>query len=235
VSQAQYLFGESESAAQRLRLLARVYQESTRAFLAKAAGAAHFPSALDLGCGLGFTSHLIAGTLQCDKVVGLDASAGFIAWARVNSHDRVSLVQHDITTIPFPTGRANLIFSRFLLTHLRDPAGVVAEWTTQLESSGLLLLEETEAVHATHPAFARYLETVEGLLSSQSNQLYAGRVVAGLKLPDNLRQTMNELRPLAVRSADAARMFLLNLQSWKQSEFIRANYSEDEISGLSER
>ena len=41
------------------------------------------------------------------------------------SDERVSFVQHDITSTPFPIGRGDLIFSRFLLSHLSD-AGCVA-------------------------------------------------------------------------------------------------------------
>ncbi len=160
MNQPQYLFGDSTTAAQRLKLLASVYNESTRAFLAKAAGSARFQLALDLGCGPGFTTRLIADTLRCDRVIGLDASAGFIELARANSGERLSFLRHDLTAIPFPSGRPNLIFSRFLLTHLREAAAVVAKWATQLEDRGLLLLEETEAIHTAHPVFARYLRIV---------------------------------------------------------------------------
>ena len=225
MSQSEYLFGDNDLAAQRLQLLAHVYQESTRAFLENAAGSESFQLALDLGCGPGFTTHLIADTLRCDRVIGLDASAGFIELASANSDERLSFLQHDITAVPFSTGRANLIFSRFLLTHLRDAAAVVARWATQLKSRGLLLLEETETIHTVHPAFERYLAIVEAMLASQSSQLYAGRLIAGLDSPGGLKCTFSELRSIPVRNCDAARMFALSLNTWKGSEFVRTNYS----------
>ena len=229
MSQSQYLFGDSSTAAQRLKLLASVYQESTRTFLAKIAGPDRFQLALDLGCGPGFTTHLIADTLRCDRVIGLDASAGFIELASMNSAERVSFLQHDITAIPFPSGRANLVFSRFLLTHLREAAAVVAKWATQLEDRGLLLMEEAEAIHTTHPVFARYLRIVEAMLAQHSNQLYAGHLVASLNLQSEVKPMMNEVSSLRVRNCDAARMFVLNLRTWKESEFVRANYSRASI------
>jgi trans-aconitate 2-methyltransferase len=149
VTQPQYLFGDNDNAAQRLELLARVYHESTRAFLCKATGYKHSPLALDLGCGPGFTTRLIADTLLCDRVIGLDSSKAFINLAWANSGERLSFWEHDVTATPFPWGRANLIFSRFLLTHLRDPEAVVANWASQLERCGLVLLEETEAISHT--------------------------------------------------------------------------------------
>ncbi len=221
----QYLFGDSDTAAQRLKLLASVYQESTRAFLTNAAGSARFHLGLDLGCGLGLTTHLIAETLRCDRVIGLDASASFIKLARATAGGRMSFIQHDITATPFPGGNANLIFSRFLLTHLRDPAAVVTKWATQLEGGGLLLLEETEAIHTANPVFTRYLRIVEAMLAEQSNQLYAGRMVASLASPGGLKSTFSELHGLPVRNSDAARMFASNLNALKDSESVRTNYS----------
>jgi trans-aconitate 2-methyltransferase len=229
MSRPEYLFGDSDKAAQRLKLLACVYQESTRAFLENAAGSVRFQLALDLGCGPGFTTHLISDTLRCDRVMGLDASASFIRMARATVGERISFLEHDITAIPFPSGCANLIFSRFLLTHLRDPDFVVAKWATQLEPNGLLLLEETENIHTVHPVFGRYLAIVEATLARQSNRLHAGHLVACLDSPGGLKATFSELRSLPVRNCDAASMFVLNLNTWKDSEFVRANYSRDSI------
>jgi trans-aconitate 2-methyltransferase len=226
---SEYLFGDTDLAAQRLKLLASVYQESTRSFLVRAAASGHFRVALDLGCGPGFTTRLIADTLACDRVTGLDASPAFIKLAIANSGEGVSFLQHDITSIPFATGRANLIFSRFLLTHLSDAAGVVAKWVTELEPRGLLLLEEAEVIHTSDPIFARYLRIVEEMLASHSNQLYAGQLVASLNFESKLTSVTNESTSLSVRNADAARMFALNLQTWKENQFVRANYSHDSI------
>jgi trans-aconitate 2-methyltransferase len=148
VRQPEYLFGHSESAGRRLKLLASVCDESTRAFLKNAAGNTSFPLALDLGCGPGFTTRLINDTLRCDRIIGLDASGEFINPARATNGEQLAFLQHDVTAIPFPVGRANLIFSRFLLTHLRDSEAVVAKWATQLEHCGPGDVE-VERVHSS--------------------------------------------------------------------------------------
>ena len=228
----QYLFGDTDPAVQRLKFLASIYRESTRSFLLRAAGSRRFPLALDLGCGTGCTTRLLADTLACDRVTGLDSSAAFIELAIVNSDQRVAFALHDVTATPFPTGRANLIFSRFLLTHLGDPARVVAKWVAELEPRGLLLLEETEAICTSDPIFARYLSIVEKMLAGHSNQLYAGHLVAGLNLRGDLKSVTNEARLLRVRNCDAARMFTLNLQAWKGNQFVLANYSRQAIEEL---
>ena len=80
-----------------------------------------------------------------------------------------------------------------------------------------------------HPVFTRYLSIVEAMLASHSNQLYAGQVVASLDFQGDLKPTTSEIRSLSVRNCDAARMFVLNLRTWKEKEFVRANYSIDSI------
>ncbi len=231
MSTSRYLFGDSGIAARRLELLARVYRESTRAFLLKAAGDARFGLALDLGCGPGFTTGLIADTIQCGRVVGLDASEGFIRQAEQDASERVSFLVYDVTATPFPPGKADLIFCRLLLTHLKEPNEAVARWAAQLNPGGVLMIEETETIRTEHPVFARYAAIVEAMLAAQSNRLYIG-ADAALFSPPGVTAIVNETRTVAVRNRDAAGMFAMNLKAWKDGEFVRANYSRKEIGDL---
>lgn len=232
VSNSQYLFGDSDIAARRLELLARVYMESTRAFLLKAAGGGPIGLALDLGCGPGFTTRLIADTVECDRAMGLDSSQSFVALAqRAHASNRVSFLVHDVTSIPFPAGKADLIFCRLLLTHLKEPESAAARWASQLERGGTLMLEETETIRTGHPVFARYLAIVDAMLAAQSNRLYIGAQVARFSLP-GMTPIVNETRMVAVRNRDAAGMFAMNMGAWKDGGFIRSNYSHEEIAEL---
>lgn len=140
----RYAFGDSDLAARRLQLLGEVFAPSTRAFLQ--ASVSREPSlVVDLGCGPGYTTHFLAETLPCGRAVGLDHSDHFISLAQQTATQRVSFQAHDVTQVPFPTGPADLLYCRFLLTHLRDPEAVVARWTDQLRPGGLLLMEEAES------------------------------------------------------------------------------------------
>jgi len=56
---APYLFGDTDVAARRFQVLAEVFADSTRPFLQQAVtGSRHL--AVDLGCGPGFTTHLLS-------------------------------------------------------------------------------------------------------------------------------------------------------------------------------
>ena len=227
----KYAFGDTDIAARRLELLAHVFENSTRAFL-RDASATQLGLALDLGCGPGFTTHLIAETLGFSRIVGLETSERFVELARATASARISFELHDVCSVPFPTGPADMIFCRFLVTHLADPADALAKWATQLNHGGLLMLEEVERIDTVHPVLCSYVGIVEAMLQSQSNTLYAGPLIAELDTPQGLQEVVSEVRRVAVINSDAARLFRLNLQVWKEHAFIRENYSEKTIRDL---
>lgn len=227
----KYAFGDTDIAARRLELLAHVFEHSTRTFL-RDAPTTQLGLALDLGCGPGFTTHLIAETLGFSRVFGLETSERFIELARATASARISFELHDVCSVPFPTRLADMIFCRFLVTHLADPADALAKWATQLNHGGLLMLEEVESIDTVHPVLRSYVGIVEAMLQSQSNTLYAGPLIAELDRPQGLRNVASEVRRVAVTNSDAADLFRLNMQVWKEHAFIRENYSEETIRAL---
>jgi SAM-dependent methyltransferase len=228
---SKYQFTDTDLAAQRLKYLGEVYAESTRDFIRDVVN--YRPRlVLDLGCGPGYTTHLLADLTQCSQIVGLDNSKRFISLAEQNKTDQVSFRLHDITSVPFPVGPCDLLYCRYLLTHLRNPLNIIEKWATQMRSKGLLLLEEVEWIHTRNGIFTTYLNIVEALLVSQSHQLYVGPVIHRMESPDLLKRRSSQIRRLSVLNHQAATMFHMNIQSWKHQPFIRANYQGEVIAGL---
>lgn len=219
-----YLFGDTDLAARRLEVLAEVFAESTRAFLL-AADIDRQRLAVDLGCGPGYSTHLLSDLLECDHVAGLDRSEHFISLAQKTKEENVSFHLHDVATVPFPVGPGDLLFCRFLLTHVREPQAVVAKCVTQLRPKGLLLMEETEWIDTENAVFATYVEIVEAMLEHQRTSLYVGPALNSLENLDTLRKRMSRIGRLAVTNDRAATMFFLNMQTWKRNPFVQENYS----------
>jgi SAM-dependent methyltransferase len=227
----RYAFGDSEIAAARLEMVARVFEPATRALL-READPAERNLAIDLGCGPGHTTALLAEVLRCRHTVGLDFSAEFIERARRFASDSVAFYVHDVTVVPFPVGLADLLYCRFLLTHLRDPARVVARWAEQLVSGGVLAVEEVESITTNSPALKRYLEILDQMLRSQSNQLYIGSELEGARVSRSLAKWKSGILEFPVFPADAAAMFALNLRTWRDHPFVREHVEEQEIERL---
>jgi len=227
----RYLFTDSDLAADRLRYLAEVYAATTRQFVLQALGGR--PGlVVDLGCGPGCTTHLLAEVSECDKAVGLDNSKHFISLADSTKTESVSFLLHDVTREPFPVGPAHVLYCRYLLTHLASPLDAMVAWGTQLRPGGLLLVEEVEWIRNSNPVFAHYLRIVEAMLAAQSNQLYVGPWLNGMEDTDVLKQRSSLVRHVPVMNHQAATMFHMNIQSWKHQPFVRKNYAKETIAEL---
>jgi SAM-dependent methyltransferase len=226
-----YLFGDTDLAARRLEVLARVFREPTRAFLRDAVPTG--PAvAVDLGCGPGFTARLLAETLPCRRVVGLDNSRSFIEAASANATPAVSFELHDVTALPLPVDGIELIYGRFLLTHLPRPGELVAGWIGELRPGGLLLLEEPEWIEAEIAVFSTYLDIVAAMLRDQSTELYLGPVLDGLDVRPKATRRLSRVKTHVVPNRDAAALFSMNLPNWRESAFIRSRYPSAEIDDL---
>lgn len=227
----RYAFGDSDLAAKRLRCLAAVFAGSTGAFLRAAVDA---PPALtlDLGCGPGSTTHFLADVLRGERTVGIDDSPHFIELAQATATESVTFCRHDVTVTPFPCGSADLLYGRYVLTHMADPQAVLQSWATQLHPGGMLLMEETEWIHTSQPAFATYLRIVEGMLAHQGNILYIGPHLDGMPPPDGLRRRSSRVATFPVRDRDAARMFSMNIRTWKHNPYIQRAHAAAEIAHL---
>jgi trans-aconitate 2-methyltransferase len=226
-----YALGHSEIAATRLEMVARVFEPATRLFLREVGGASR-NLGVDLGCGPGHTTALLAEVLRCRRTVGLDFSAEFVARARRFASDRIAFCVHDVTAVPFPVGPADLVYCRLLLTHLRDPARVIARWATQLFPGGLLMMEEVESIATSSPALERYLGILDQMLRSQSNQLYIGSELERAVVPPSLAKRKSGVLEFPVSPVDAAAMFALNLRTWRDHPFVRAHVEEAEVQRL---
>ena len=72
-----YTFGDTDLAARRLALVAETFAGTSAAFMREFV-TTRPQLAADLGCGPGYTTHLLADTLKPDRTVGLDNSENFL-------------------------------------------------------------------------------------------------------------------------------------------------------------
>jgi trans-aconitate 2-methyltransferase len=228
--EATYAFGEGDSEAARLALVAEVFEETSTSFLSGAVG--FRPRlALDLGCGVGYTTRLVAGVLRPDRVVGVDRSASLLSKARVAAPEGVSFVRHDVTRMSLPRGgEADLIYARLLLSHLPDPEGAVKDWLAQIASGCLLLLDEVERIETGQPVFREYLRILASMMAHHGRELYVGpRLEAATRGPE---RRISRVAPASPATAHVARMFSINLAKWRGNDFVRANHAEEELDRL---
>jgi len=228
---ARYTFGDDDRAARRLELLADVFEASSRALLG---GLPVRPRvALDLGCGPGLSTALVAAATGAGTTVGLDRSEPYLAAARA-AFPGLRFVCHDVTT-GFPTAPPDLVFARLLLAHLPEPGARARAWAWGLAPGGLLVLEEMEGIDAPAPAVAEYEEKVLAVVEHQGAPMYAGPALTGLGDGDGLRRRRCTVRRVAVPTAVAARIYGLNLEGWRHDPFATARFAVTDLDALGAR
>ena len=114
----------------------RSFSELTTALMAFAAPATGM-NVLDIGCGAGFTTAVLAKSVAPGHVVGLDISQPFIAAARAQYGALASFLEADATDYPF-TPDYDLAVSRLGVMFFADPVVSFANIRRALKPGGRL-------------------------------------------------------------------------------------------------
>lgn len=184
--------------------------------------------AIDLGCGPGHTTKLLAEATQARRVIGVDSAADALAVAE-RFFPAGEFHQCDVRHAPWPV-RPGLAYCRFLLSHLPQPNASVAHWLTQLQPGGLLLLDELHSIEAQHPALRRYLEISYGLVASSGGTMEIGRV---LQPPTSARIVSDRVELTDVPEKLAGVWFAYNVRDlWPDKPYVAERLTPDDRSQL---
>jgi SAM-dependent methyltransferase len=92
---------------------------------------------LDVGCGTGALSQTVLTAADPAAVVGIDPSAGYLAYAREQLADpRVGFVVADARRLPLADGRFDAVVSGLVLNFVPDPAKAVREMARVTRAGG---------------------------------------------------------------------------------------------------
>ncbi len=99
--------------------------------------------ALDFGCGVGRLTRALAPHFQ--NVVGIDISESMLRRAvALNPHTNCQFVLTDSDSLPFPSGRFDLIYTALVLQHVPSQESIrryIAEFVRLLKTGGLLVMQ----------------------------------------------------------------------------------------------
>jgi len=217
-SKSHYSFGDNRLAALRLELLAAAFDPSSRSFLQRAKPD-RVELALDLGSGTGVSTALVRDVTNAARVVGYERSGNFLAMAR-QRYPELTFRDIDVLSPAYPDGEADLIYCRFLLTHIHRPADVLATSVQHLRSGGRLLLEETAALFSPVAALSRYYDLLEQLQAHYGQETLIGKRLGSLTAGMLGTLTTSALQKIPVPAALMARLHAMNLATWKADPFM---------------
>jgi ubiquinone/menaquinone biosynthesis C-methylase UbiE len=160
-----YAIRGGEEGTRRLDLLARVAGPTTEAFL-DAAGIGPGMSCLDVGCGAGHVTRVLAARVgPTGRVVGLELDEVKLERARAEARSaglsNLEFRKADVTRWSEPDAY-DVVYGRFIVSHLADRSGFVARVCRMLRPSGTLLLEDIDFTgcfcHPSNSAYDRYCD-----------------------------------------------------------------------------
>ncbi len=144
-AQAGYLLGSGSGERERLRDLLEDYGQKRLLALVQPGA-----QVLDVGCGPGAVSAVLAEAVGPEgRVVGVDLQLAQLELAREYCAERglenVSFQPADATALPFADASFDLVYAKFLLLHLPEPAPAVREMVRVLRPGGRLFVHDLDA------------------------------------------------------------------------------------------
>ena len=190
----QYIYGRgSESEYERLVRQGLRYEEETRTTFQKA-GIGQATRVLDVGCGVGEVSRVVADLVgPKGNVVAIDVDPGALAFAR--RHVPAPNVEFRCSAIDDFSDPANFdaVVGRFILMHLKNPAAALQKLSSNVRSGGIVcFVEPWHGISLSHPrveAFHAFMEggfqalRAAGAHLEMGARLYADFIEAGLPAP----------------------------------------------------
>jgi SAM-dependent methyltransferase len=195
---SQYVLGTSDHELSRLELQQQVWGTVTEHFLDRLR-VPEGARVLDVGCGPGFVlQSLHARVGNRGKLTALDESATWMPHLARTVGERgwrnVHLVQRRIEDFEVEPGAYDLIFLRWVLSFLPEPAALIAKLARGLRTRGALAIQDYNhegcSLFPESPGFDAVVGATRDLIASRGGDLWiAGRLpgylrAAGLDVVD---------------------------------------------------
>jgi SAM-dependent methyltransferase len=145
--------------------------------------------ALDVGCGTGALSYVLAPLVG--EVVGVDSSEEYLAAAREGAPANCTFAIGDAEALPFPYGDFDLVGCLRVLHHVRRPELVVAELARVTRRGGAILL--ADQLGDIDPLRSLELDRFERARDSSHTRLLPDADIRGFLEANDLVVRLNEI------------------------------------------
>ncbi len=173
---AQYIHGVHRAEQDRLERLNALINPAFIEFIEIQKG----DSVLEVGSGLGIVVSELARRYPDSSFQGMDTSPEQLARARF-AHPNLKFIKGDAHELPFDDSSFDVVYCRFVLEHVHDPANVLRGMKRILKKGGRVFIQENDvAVITFDPDLPVYLNLWRKFIQLQS--ALGGDALIGRKL-----------------------------------------------------
>lgn len=143
MSQAEYIFSDSQNLKERerLQIIEKIFDRKTRQRILKT-GITEKWQCLEIGAGAGSIAKWLATVVgENGKVVAVDLETRFLANIKSSN---IEILQADIRHLALPNQSFDLIHARYLLIHIPDFQLALSKMLDLLKPGGWLVIEEPD-------------------------------------------------------------------------------------------
>lgn len=224
-----YVIRGGAAGAERLRVLARAKWPTTKALFDRI-GLKRGMRCLDLGCGIGAVTLRLAE--WTGSAVGIDADAEALNIARSEAARAGLAAEFRVGSIETLAEEPiyDLVYARYLLTHLADPASALKRMARAARPGGTIAVEDIDFAgqfsYPRCPAFERYGELYQQVVRKRGADPCIGPRLLGLMQDAGLDDVHMEVVLPAFHEGEGKRVAPMTLEDIRAS-VVQAGLADD--------
>lgn len=234
-----YIISGGTAGKSRLDVLSDVLRDHTKTVLEKN-GVHTGSSFLDLGCGGGNVSIMVAGMVgDTGRVTAVDFDNEILSLARGDAErsgiKNISFLSEAVTELPFEN-EFDFVYARFLLSHVLHPAEIVAKMKQAARPGGKMIVEDVQFsghfCYPACPAFDRYVEYYATAARQKGANPELGPSLPGLLREVALDNVQFEMIQPCFNKGKGKQMAYLTLDRISESLIGLGISTQDEITSM---
>ena len=234
-----YIIRGGVEGRERLRVLSRVLQPTTLSLFDRV-NIKRGMVCLDVGCGRGDVTFDLARMAGSEgRVVGTDIDETKLQLARQEAEaQKLSNVEFQLTDIRETRGEPefDLVYARFLLTHLSNPRDALIKMKQLLKVGGLMVVEDIDCTgyfcYPDFPAFSRYRELyIEAVRHKGGDANIWARLPVLLLDAEFSQVKMNVVQPMGL-SGEVKLINPITMENIAESVIALELASQDEVKSI---
>jgi ubiquinone/menaquinone biosynthesis C-methylase UbiE len=236
--QSEYVLRGGDRGAERLQLLVRVKWPTTRVLLRRV-GPRTGMRCLDAGCGIGaVTLEMARWVGPTGQAVGIDVDERCLALARQEAvrQQLLAVFRAERVTELEEESAYDLVYGRFLLTHLPEPAAALARLVRALRPGGRVVAEDVDfsghLCYPACPAFDRYVMLYQQVVWAKGADPNIGPRLPGLFVDAGLEPVRWKVIQPAFQRGLGKRIAAVTLEHIREAVVAAGLASDGDITDL---